>query len=203
MENAANQKSANKWLSVPIIATITRLLCRELTLHNEYLRQENKSIRTVKRWTVFKAFLISKIATLGAGQQEYKRNEQNDLFLNTCFHVNPFCWITRDLFVIRDKERTRFTLLLTAALQYFRMWPCLALLWFVLNTIGSSPFGHHLIGSLRTYFDYYNNHRPHTSLDDRTPGEVYEESQRSLRSAPAAPPLREATGLNKALQLTP
>ena len=139
----------------------------------------------------------------GAGQQEYKRNEQNDLFLNTCFHVNPFCWITRDLFVIRDKERTRFTLLLTAALQYFRMWPCLALLWFVLNTIGSSPFGHHLIGSLRTYFDYYNNHRPHTSLDDRTPGEVYEESQRSLRSAPAAPPLRKATEQNKALQLTP
>lgn len=63
--------------------------------------------------------------------------------------------------------------------------------------------GHHLIGSLRTYFDYYNNHRPHTSLGDRTPAEVYEGARRSLRSAPAAPPLREATGLNKALQLTP
>ncbi len=63
--------------------------------------------------------------------------------------------------------------------------------------------GHHLIGSLRIYFDYYNNHRPHTSLDDMTPAEVYQESQRSLRSAPATPTLREATGLNKALQLTP
>ena len=63
--------------------------------------------------------------------------------------------------------------------------------------------GHHLIGSLRTYFDYYNNHRPHTSLDDRTPTEVYRESRRSLRSAPATPTLRKATGLNKALQLTP
>ncbi len=63
--------------------------------------------------------------------------------------------------------------------------------------------GHQLIGSLGTYFDYYNNHRPHTSLGDRTPAEVYEGAHRSLRSAPAAPPLREATGLNRALQLTP
>ena len=46
MENATNQKPANKWLSVPIIATITRLLCRELTLQNEYLRQENKILKS-------------------------------------------------------------------------------------------------------------------------------------------------------------
>ena len=46
MENTANQKAANKWLSVPIIATITRLLCRELTLHNEYLRQGNKILKS-------------------------------------------------------------------------------------------------------------------------------------------------------------
>jgi putative transposase len=58
--------------------------------------------------------------------------------------------------------------------------------------------GHHLIGSLRTYFDYYNHHRPHASLSYRTPAEVYEQSRRSLRSAPAAPPLREATVLQKA-----
>ena len=38
MENVAGEKVRNKWLSVPIIATITRLLCRELTLQNEYLR---------------------------------------------------------------------------------------------------------------------------------------------------------------------
>ena len=37
MGNAANQKAANKWLSVPIIATVTRLLCRELTLQNEQI----------------------------------------------------------------------------------------------------------------------------------------------------------------------
>ena len=36
MGNAANQELGNKWLSVPIIATITRLLCRVLTLQNEY-----------------------------------------------------------------------------------------------------------------------------------------------------------------------
>jgi hypothetical protein len=30
MEKAASEKSANKWLNVPIIATITRLLCWEL-----------------------------------------------------------------------------------------------------------------------------------------------------------------------------
>jgi hypothetical protein len=46
MENAANQKSVNKWLSVPIIAAITRLLCRELTLQNEYFRQENKILKS-------------------------------------------------------------------------------------------------------------------------------------------------------------
>lgn len=63
--------------------------------------------------------------------------------------------------------------------------------------------GHELIGSLRAYFDYYNNRRPHASLGYRTPAEVYEATRRSLCSASAAPPLRKATGLNKALQLTP
>jgi hypothetical protein len=46
MENVANQKAANKWLNVPIIATITRLLCRELTLQNEYLLRENKILKS-------------------------------------------------------------------------------------------------------------------------------------------------------------
>ena len=35
-----------KWLSLPVIATIARLLCRELTLHNEYLRLENKILKS-------------------------------------------------------------------------------------------------------------------------------------------------------------
>ena len=46
MDNLANQTKANKWLSVPIIATITRLLCRELTLQNECLRRENKILKS-------------------------------------------------------------------------------------------------------------------------------------------------------------
>jgi len=54
MEDLTNQTAANKWLSVPIIATITRLLCRELTLHNEYLRQENTILKSkIKKRIVF------------------------------------------------------------------------------------------------------------------------------------------------------
>ena len=46
MENSANTTATNKWLNVPIIAMITRLLCRELMLQNEYLRQENKILKS-------------------------------------------------------------------------------------------------------------------------------------------------------------
>ncbi|MBN1817191.1 MAG: hypothetical protein JW828_07500, partial [Sedimentisphaerales bacterium] len=54
MENAAGEKVRDKWLSVPIIAMITRLLCRELTLQNEYLRQENKILKSkIKNRMVF------------------------------------------------------------------------------------------------------------------------------------------------------
>ena len=54
MENAAGDKIRNKWLSVPIIATITRLLCWELTLQNEYLLQENKIFKSkIKKRIVF------------------------------------------------------------------------------------------------------------------------------------------------------
>jgi len=35
-----------KWLALPVIATIARLLCREMTLQNEYLRLENKVLRS-------------------------------------------------------------------------------------------------------------------------------------------------------------
>ena len=42
MENNTDPNPVSKWLSVPIIATITRLLCRELTIQNEYLRRDNK-----------------------------------------------------------------------------------------------------------------------------------------------------------------
>ena len=46
MENVANQKAANKWLNVPIIATVTRLLCRKLTLQNEYVLRQNKILKS-------------------------------------------------------------------------------------------------------------------------------------------------------------
>ena len=54
MENVSDQSTANKWLSMPIIATITRLLCRELTLQNEYICQENKLLKSkIKKRIVF------------------------------------------------------------------------------------------------------------------------------------------------------
>jgi hypothetical protein len=34
------------WAGLPRIATVARLLCRELTLQNEYLRQENKILKS-------------------------------------------------------------------------------------------------------------------------------------------------------------
>jgi putative transposase len=61
--------------------------------------------------------------------------------------------------------------------------------------------GHDLIGHLRRYFEYYNHHRPHSSLGYRTPAEVYFEKRDSLCSAPAAPPLRKAKESDESLQL--
>ena len=46
MENISNKDPGNKWLSVPLIATVTRLLCRELTLQNEYFQLENKILKS-------------------------------------------------------------------------------------------------------------------------------------------------------------
>jgi len=33
------------WVGLPIIATVARLLCRELNLQNEYLRLENRTLQ--------------------------------------------------------------------------------------------------------------------------------------------------------------
>jgi putative transposase len=63
--------------------------------------------------------------------------------------------------------------------------------------------GHDLIKYLCRYFDYYNNHRPHSSLDYRTPSEVYFDGRGSLCSASATPSLRKANREDKSLQLTP
>jgi len=54
MENISKENPGNKWLSVPLIVTIIRLLCRELTLQNEYLKVENKILKSkIKKRTVF------------------------------------------------------------------------------------------------------------------------------------------------------
>lgn len=63
--------------------------------------------------------------------------------------------------------------------------------------------GRELAGSLDKYFDYYNNKRPHSSLDYRTPAEVYFDGRNSLCSASATPALRKAKENNKSLQLIP
>ena len=43
MKNAATSAS---WASLPVIAAVARLLCRELTLQDEYLRAENKVLKS-------------------------------------------------------------------------------------------------------------------------------------------------------------
>lgn len=63
--------------------------------------------------------------------------------------------------------------------------------------------GRELIRSLDRFFDYYNNKRPHSSLDYRTPAEVYFDGRDSLCSASATPSLRKAKEDNKSLQLIP
>jgi putative transposase len=63
--------------------------------------------------------------------------------------------------------------------------------------------GQDLISSLRRYFEYYNHHRPHSSLGYRTPSEVYFAGRVSLCSASATPPLRKAKKSQESLQLTP
>jgi len=63
--------------------------------------------------------------------------------------------------------------------------------------------GRELMRSLDRFFDYYNNKRPHSSLDYRTPAEVYFAGRNSLCSASATPSLRKAKELDKSLQLIP
>lgn len=46
--------------------------------------------------------------------------------------------------------------------------------------------GRELIKALGRYFDYYNNHRPHLSLDYKTPSEVYFGKQASAASGSSA-----------------
>jgi putative transposase len=46
MDDQTRTEVPSKWLGLPVIATITRILCRELTLPNEYLRLENKILKS-------------------------------------------------------------------------------------------------------------------------------------------------------------
>ena len=75
MKNETNQDTANNWLNVPIIATIARLLCRELTLQNEYLRLENKILKSrIEKRIVFteneRRTLIDSALAMGRGLME-------------------------------------------------------------------------------------------------------------------------------------
>jgi len=42
MDDKTLSETPAKWLGLPVVATVARLLCRELTLQSEYLRLENK-----------------------------------------------------------------------------------------------------------------------------------------------------------------
>jgi len=64
---ARNGSEGFNWAGLPVIATVARLLCRELTLENEYLRLENRVLRSKvqgrirftddERWALMKAAL--------------------------------------------------------------------------------------------------------------------------------------------------
>ena len=41
-----SRQQSPSWANIPLVATVARLLCRELTLQNEYLRKENKVLRS-------------------------------------------------------------------------------------------------------------------------------------------------------------
>ena len=41
MDDKTLSEAPARWLGLPVIATVARILCRELTLQNEYLRLEN------------------------------------------------------------------------------------------------------------------------------------------------------------------
>jgi len=42
---ARNRRNGIDWMGLPVIAVVARLLCRELTLENEYLRLENRILK--------------------------------------------------------------------------------------------------------------------------------------------------------------
>ncbi len=46
MDNVLNDHASNRWLSVPVIAAVTRILSKELTFQNEYLSQENTILKS-------------------------------------------------------------------------------------------------------------------------------------------------------------
>lgn len=46
MDDKALSEVPAGWLGLPIIAAVARMLCRELTLQDEYLRLENKILKS-------------------------------------------------------------------------------------------------------------------------------------------------------------
>ena len=46
MDDKTLSAAPARWLGLPVIATVARILCRELTLQNEYLRLENNILKS-------------------------------------------------------------------------------------------------------------------------------------------------------------
>jgi len=46
MDEKTVSEAPARWLGPPVISTVARLLCRQLTLQNEYLRLENKVLKS-------------------------------------------------------------------------------------------------------------------------------------------------------------
>ena len=44
--SADNTSPGLNWVGLPLVTNLARLLCRELTLENDYLRAENKILRS-------------------------------------------------------------------------------------------------------------------------------------------------------------
>ncbi len=67
---AKPRPSAIPWAGIPLIATVARLLCRELTLQNEYLREENRILKSrIKGRIIFsddeRSSLVKKAVAMG------------------------------------------------------------------------------------------------------------------------------------------
>lgn len=122
------------------------------------------------------------------------------------FHSDQGRQYTSDAFIRELKDR-RIRISMSGKGRCFdnilveRLWRTVKYEEIYLKEYGN---GHELVKSLREYFEYYNNARPHSSLGYMTPAEVYLASTAdSFRSARFKAPLHESACIEKTLQLAP